>query len=316
MKFFLVGGTVRDRFLGRTPRDTDYVVLDSSEEELAGRGLVKVGQSFPIFLDTKTGDEYTLARSLEEDLHRRDLTINALALDDQGNVIDLHGGQNDLRDKILRHVERENFFTDPLRVLRVARFQAQFPDFRIHPETILLMKEVSETSAYKNLLPERIIKELKRVFECEKPSLFFKTLKEVGGPHPHFPDGDLTSLDLAPRKEDLQFAAYVTNISLSDLEQLKEKLTIQNDWYELARAWIMFQKGPERAEELIEFYYEIDAFRKPWLIEKIQELGGKAIESFSIVKEIGIRDIDANLSGKEIALAIRKKRLQILSGRN
>jgi tRNA nucleotidyltransferase (CCA-adding enzyme) len=108
MKIYLVGGSVRDRILGRVPRDTDYLVTDSSEEELLANGFVKVGQSFPIFLDPRTGDEYTLSVSVETDLLRRDLTINAMALDEEEKLIDPFGGKSDLDKKILRNVAREN----------------------------------------------------------------------------------------------------------------------------------------------------------------------------------------------------------------
>lgn len=312
MKTYLVGGAVRDKLLGRVPRDIDYLVLDSSEEELKARGLVKVGQSFPIFLDPETQYEYTLAASLEEDLKRRDLTINSLAIDENEKLIDLFGGEKDLRNKILRHVERENFFTDPLRVLRVARFQAQFPEFTIHPETLELMKEVAVTPAYKNLLSERIIKELRRVLECPLPSVFFQTLSAVGALGPHFPGGDLAMLDQAPRKEDLQFSAFVTRLSLADLSDMRDRLNIQNDWYEMARAWILYQGLEEGSEELLEFFYATDAFRKPWIVSKIGELGGKGLESFEVIKDIGIKEIDSSHKGKAISQAIREKRLSEL----
>ncbi len=316
MKTYLVGGSVRDRLLGIVPRDTDYLVINSSDDELLAKGLVRVGQSFPIYLDTETKDEYTLAASLEEDLKRRDLTINALAIDENDKLVDLYGGEKDLRNKILRHVERENFFTDPLRVLRAARFKAQFPEFSIHPETLELMKEVAATPAYKNLLSERIIKELRRVLECPLPSVFFQTLSAVGALRPHFPEGDLKSLDQAPRKEDLQFSAFVTNLSLVDLTEMRDRLNIQNDWYEMARAWILFQGMKKSPEDLMEFFYATDAFRKPTIISKIIELGGKGLEFFEVVKDIGIKDIDSSHEGKAISQAIREKRLSILRNRN
>jgi tRNA nucleotidyltransferase/poly(A) polymerase len=312
MKIYLVGGSVRDRILGRVPRDTDYLVTDSSEEELLANGFVKVGQSFPIFLDPRTGDEYTLSVSVETDLLRRDLTINAMALDEEEKLIDPFGGKSDLDKKILRHVARENFFADPLRIMRVARFQAQFPEFEISPETMELMQEVAETSAYQHLLSERIIKELRRVFESAVPSLFFRKLSEVRALRPYFPEGDLSSLDQAPKKEELQFSAFMTKLGIHELDRMKSTLNIQNDWYETARAWILYQAPKEDPGELLDFYYAIDAFRKPWLVAKLKELGGKNLESFDRVKDLGIRDIDQTIKGKAISHAIREKRLSAL----
>ncbi len=316
MKTYIVGGTVRDRLLGRNPRDADYLVLEANEKDLVDQGLVKVGQSFPIYLDPKTHAEYTLSDSLEADLRRRDLTINAMALDEEGELIDLFGGEEDLRKKILKHVDRENFFIDPLRVMRVARFRAQLPDFSIHPETLILMREVAVTSSYQTLLSERILKELKRVFECPLPSVFFRTLSDAGALGPHFPEGDLFALDQAPRKEDMQFAAFATKLTLGELSEIRARLNIQNEWFETARAWILFQAMKDTPEHILDFFYATDAFRKPWIVSKVTELGGRGLDSFERIKDIGIEDIDKVHEGKAISQAIREKRLAILRNRS
>lgn len=160
MKIFKVGGFVRDTLLGRTPKDVDYVVVGATPEEMLAQGFSQVGAAFPVFLN-KNGDEYALARkerkvgvgyngfettfdpsvTLEEDLFRRDLTINAMAMDDEGNVIDPYGGRADLEAGILRHVS-EAFNEDPVRVLRVARFAARY-GFEVHPDTLALMEKVA-----------------------------------------------------------------------------------------------------------------------------------------------------------------------------
>lgn len=317
MKIYLVGGSVRDKLLGVPANDTDYLVTDSTEEELVGRGLVKVGISFPIYLDRVSGDEYTLADSPEEDLERRDLTINAMALDEKGNLLDPFGGMHDLRLKILRHVKRENFFTDPLRVIRAVRFLIQLPEFTIDPETEILLKEVAATSSYSQLPGERIIKELRRVLKLHSPSQFFQTLEKLGALSPHFKE--LVSIpDSFPLtdSEALRFAWLCTGLSLIELDTLCQRLGIQNDWKESAGAWIRYRNLKTGPEALLEFFYEIDSFRKPGLIDGLMKLDPlevkKTKEAFDLISGIGITSIDQKLTGKAISLAIRDKRLRIL----
>lgn len=182
MKFFLVGGAVRDKLMGVDPKDRDYVVVNGSAEELKKLGLDEVGQKFPIFIHPKTRDEYALARkeTLEEDLSHRDLTMNAIAESRDGKLIDPFGGINDIQNKIIRHVV-PGFAEDPLRVFRVARFATKYADFTIAPETIELMKEVVQTPEFLQIAPERVFNELKLALSYEQPSRFFKVLKEVGG---------------------------------------------------------------------------------------------------------------------------------------
>jgi tRNA nucleotidyltransferase (CCA-adding enzyme) len=174
MKTYLVGGAVRDQLLGRPVKDRDWVVVGSSPEEMRAKKFKQVGKDFPVFIDPKTGEEYALARTerksghgytgfefdtnpnvtLEEDLARRDLTINAIAEDEDGNLIDPFNGQEDIKNKKLRHVS-DAFSEDPLRVLRVARFYAKFNDFVVVPETVDKMKEIVESGELEHLTPER-----------------------------------------------------------------------------------------------------------------------------------------------------------------
>lgn len=319
MKTYLVGGSVRDRLLNIPPRDTDYLVIGATEDELLGRGLVKVGQTFPIFLNPENGDEYTLGKTLEEDLSRRDLTINALAFDKNNQLIDFYGGESDLKNKILRHIRAENFIADPLRVLRAARFRAQLPDFCLAPETEKLMKEVTATAAFRNILPERIVKELKRVFECPKPSLFFETLKEVGGMHPFFSEvkTSFERLDQVKGDEELSFSLLVTGMTMDELEEFSRRLNIQTNWWETAKTWLLFNELREHnPEELLDFFYAIDAFRKPRMITHIANLSGekasKFLKLYSDVKDIGIAGTPEGLKGKDIGLEIRRIRLSKL----
>ena len=174
MKIYLVGGAVRDKLLGIPVKDRDWVVVGSSPDEMKKKGFKQVGKDFPVFIDPKTGEEYALARTerksghgytgfefdtnsnvtLEEDLARRDLTINAIAQDEDGNLIDPFNGQEDIKNKKLRHVS-DAFSEDPLRVLRVARFYAKFNDFVVVPETVDKIKEIVESGELEHLTPER-----------------------------------------------------------------------------------------------------------------------------------------------------------------
>lgn len=195
MKIYAVGGYVRDRLLGLTPKDVDYVVVGSSPEEMLSLGFEKVGSSFPVFLHPQTREEYALARTerktgmgykgfessadstvtLEDDLRRRDLTINAMAMDlSTGEIIDPFNGQEDLKKGILRHTS-EAFAEDPVRVLRTARFAARY-GFKIVPETLLMMEKISPEL---NFVPkERIWMEIEKGLMEQYPSLMMKALKE------------------------------------------------------------------------------------------------------------------------------------------
>lgn len=195
---FLVGGAVRDALLGQTVRDHDYVVVGLDVEQMSALGFESVGKDFPVFLEPATKEEYALARverktgpgyhgfamdvngvTLEEDLARRDLTINAMALSTDGTLVDPFGGQNDLNTKVLRHVS-EAFSEDPLRVLRVARFAARYPDFTIAPETMALMKGMVEAGEIDHLVAERVWLEFTKAAKTEKPSRFIAVLRECG----------------------------------------------------------------------------------------------------------------------------------------
>lgn len=201
MQIYKVGGAVRDRLLGQPVSDTDWVVVGASAEDMLEKGYRPVGADFPVFLHPKTGEEYALARterksgrgyggftfyaspdvSLEEDLVRRDLTINAMAEDDNGRLIDPYGGQRDLEARLLRHVSPA-FVEDPLRVLRVARFAARFAPlgFKVADETLALMRELSESGELEALTPERSWKEIARALMEARPDVFVQVLRDCG----------------------------------------------------------------------------------------------------------------------------------------
>ncbi|WPC04684.1 multifunctional CCA addition/repair protein [Pseudomonas benzenivorans] len=211
MQIYKVGGAVRDRLLGRAVEETDWVVVGATAEQLLAQGFRPVGADFPVFLHPGTGEEYALARterksgrgyggftfyaspdvSLEEDLIRRDLTVNAMAEDDQGRLIDPYGGQRDLAARILRHVSPA-FAEDPLRVLRVARFAARYaPDgFSVAAETLELMRQLSESGELAALTPERSWKEISRALLEPRPDVFVQVLRDCGALQALLPEVD------------------------------------------------------------------------------------------------------------------------------
>jgi tRNA nucleotidyltransferase (CCA-adding enzyme) len=198
---YLVGGAVRDDLLGLTQKERDWVVVGGAPEELLAQGYRQVGASFPVFLHPDTGEEYALARTerkqghgyhgfsvdfhpgvtLEEDLARRDLTINAMARDENGRLIDPHNGKKDLDERVLRHVSPA-FREDPLRVLRVARFAARFApqEFRVHDSTMELMREICESGELEYLAAERIWTEVASAMATAEPGVFVEVLRECG----------------------------------------------------------------------------------------------------------------------------------------
>ena len=201
MKTYLVGGAVRDRLLGVQTKDRDWVVIGASPSSMAELGYRQVGKDFPVFLHPDTKEEYALARTerktgvghtafdfnisskvtLEEDLERRDLTINAIAEDHNGNLIDPFGGLSDIKNRLLRHVS-EAFIEDPLRVLRVARFYAKLAPFgfNISPDTLKLMSDVSHSSELNTLSAERIWQEFNAALATPSPEKFVSTLRKCG----------------------------------------------------------------------------------------------------------------------------------------
>ncbi len=209
MGVYVVGGAVRDALMGLPVNDRDWVVVGSTPEAMTAQGYVPVGKDFPVFLHPQSREEFALARTerktargykgfavqaapdvtLEEDLARRDLTLNAMAVpealahasvsDWQRHIVDPYGGQADLRAKVLRHVTGA-FAEDPVRILRLARFAARFPDFSVAPETMTLMRQMVEDGEVDHLVPERVWQELSRGLMAEKPSRMLEVLRSCG----------------------------------------------------------------------------------------------------------------------------------------
>ncbi len=213
MQIYMVGGAVRDQLLGRPVNDHDWVVVGATPEQMTALGYLPVGRDFPVFLHPQTREEYALARTerksgrgyrgfvvqaspdvtLEQDLARRDLTINAIAISadpaSAGAIIDPYGGVQDLQRRVLRHVS-EAFHEDPVRILRVARFAARFTDFSVAPETMQLMREMVAHGEADHLVPERVWQELARGLMEDKPSRMFEVLRECGALRVLLPEVD------------------------------------------------------------------------------------------------------------------------------
>jgi tRNA nucleotidyltransferase (CCA-adding enzyme) len=199
MKIYAVGGAVRDQLLGLPVQDRDYVVVGATPEQMLAQGFTPVGKDFPVFLHPVTHEEYALARTerktapgyrgfifhtaqevtLEQDLVRRDLTINAIAMQEDGVLVDPFGGQNDLKARIFRHVS-DAFGEDPVRILRLARFAARFTDFTVAPETCALMAQMVQSGEVDALVPERVWQELARGLMEAQPSRMFAVLRDCG----------------------------------------------------------------------------------------------------------------------------------------
>lgn len=206
MQTYLVGGAVRDKLLEIPVKDRDWVVVGATPEEMLEQDFKPVGKDFPVFLHPETKEEYALARTerksgkgykgftfhtspdvtLEDDLQRRDLTVNAIAEDEHGNLIDPYGGIADLKEKMLRHVSPA-FVEDPLRVLRIARFAASL-GFKIAPETMALLKDISESDELEALVPERVWTELEKALSGKYPARFILVLRSCNAIEKLFPE--------------------------------------------------------------------------------------------------------------------------------
>jgi len=199
LQVYVVGGAVRDSLLGLSAGDRDWVVVGATPEEMARRGFIPVGGDFPVFLHPRTKEEYALARTerksgrgyrgftfytgadvtLRDDLRRRDLTVNAIARGPDGQLVDPWRGQDDLRDKVLRHIG-DAFAEDPVRLLRLARFAARFGDFSVAPETMALARRLVADGEVDALVPERVWREVAKGLQAQRPGRMFDVLRQAG----------------------------------------------------------------------------------------------------------------------------------------
>jgi len=300
-KTYLVGGAVRDQLLGTPIKERDYVVVGATPEAMAAAGFKPVGKDFPVFLHPETKEEYALARTerktragyhgfefhaskevtLEEDLRRRDLTINAMALDPEGGLIDPYAGKTDLNQRCLRHVS-EAFVEDPVRVLRLARFAARYKKhgFSIAPETLALAQKMQASGELDALVPERVWQETRKALEGPSPEIYFEVLRDCGALKVLFPAleglfekkaGDLAMQSLAraavlsPRLE-VRFAALLHLLDESQLKQLMQRYKIGQPIKGVAEIVSKhYQEFPtvKTSEELLAFFHACDALRRP-----------------------------------------------------
>lgn len=258
MKVYVVGGAVRDELLGLPVADRDYVVVGATPEDMVRRGFRPVGKDFPVFLHPETHEEYALARTerksgrgykgftvyaapdvtLEDDLARRDLTINAMAKDEAGRLIDPFGGEKDLREGILRHVSAA-FEEDPVRILRVARFVARF-GFRIAPETEVLMRRMVELGEADHLVAERVWQEFSRGLMEKHPARMLEVLERCGltaRVMPELSGNERAALERAAEAgaaSPVRFAVLTWGLAPAAIEALAQRLRAPNEERDLA----------------------------------------------------------------------------------
>lgn len=294
MDVYLVGGAVRDELLGRTVSERDWVVVGATVAEMLSAGYRQVGRDFPVFLHPDTGDEYALARTerktgpghqgfevhadpsvtLEEDLVRRDLTINAMARSDSGALIDPFGGQADLEARLLRHVS-DAFAEDPLRVFRVARFAAVLPDFSVADETHALMARMAGDGVLAELSAERVWAELVKAMAGAAPVRFIEVLRDVGALEPWLPE--FVSLNPRAPAESMNlaqaFATYVSSLEAEAVAAMTTRLKAPKACARLA-GWVVRHRSHwadwRRADagELVSALEALHAFRPDSSLEE------------------------------------------------
>jgi tRNA nucleotidyltransferase (CCA-adding enzyme) len=371
MKIYLVGGAVRDQLLNISVIDKDYLVVGSSPQEMLDLGFKPIGKDFPVFLHPKTKEEYALARTekkvgighkgftfyaspevtLEQDLERRDITINAIAVDANNNYIDPFNGIDDLKKNVIRHVSSA-FEEDPLRVLRVARFKAKLNSFTIHEKTYDLMNRIVRSGEINNLSAERMMMELKKGFEEKHAFSMLEVLNDCGAIDYIFP-----KIDFEKNKDKIKNVLHASHHLCKSASNKRLLLfllaansienNIDNRIYENIKK-ISLPSFEKRLIELIEkniselvrfssienskqldLLYRFDFFRRPEilnesfeLIELIKkdnenhslliELSRKLIKSFQKLISNNRSVIDKSLSGEQIKKVIYKERLLLL----
>ena len=363
MKTFVVGGYIRDQILGIPPKDKDYVVVGSSPAEMQAKGFIAVGQDFPVFLHPQTKEEYALARTerktghgykgftffatpdvtIEQDLYRRDFTINAIAQETNsdgdliGPLIDPYGGQKDLQDKVMRHVS-DAFQEDPLRILRLARIMARLIDFQIDPATLFLVQKMVHDGELQFLVAERVWLEISRGLLEKKPSRMLQVIMDSHAAKYVLPNDfqnleilqkTQSALDIGVTRQDLQIqiAYLLAFIEFSQLEAWVLQWKIPTEMKSFAKIFHQFIRVLEiknsTAEHVFNFLNQSDASRKAQRIEKIihaAELLGMQVEPWKKMLQ-AYNSVDAGLiakniqstDGSHIQFAIAQARLQAIA---
>lgn len=356
MQIYLVGGAVRDQLLGRPVHERDWVVVGATPAQMEQQGFRAVGRDFPVYLHPVTHEEYALARlekktapgyrgfvtafspdvTLEQDLQRRDLTINAIAQSEDGALTDPYGGRRDLEQRWLRHVSPA-FVEDPVRVLRIARFAARFAGlgFRIAPETQALLERMVRDGETRALVSERVWRETERALSEDTPQAFFDCLAGCGAltdilPELHWDQAARTALERATasgREPVTRFAALLADTPEAAIGALSERLRVPNDFRELALLSARLQTrlaaaGQLDATGLLEVLERADAVRRPErferLLQAVEARTGASMErprrALALIASIALPPEQlAALRGPAIAAALRAARLDRLT---
>ncbi|MFJ4155091.1 multifunctional CCA addition/repair protein [Pseudomonas sp. NPDC089752] len=363
MQIYKVGGAVRDRLLGRPVSDIDWLVVGATVEQMHAKGFRPVGADFPVFLHPKTGEEYALARTerksgrgyggftfhaspdvtLEEDLIRRDLTINAMAEDEQGTVYDPYHGQDDLEARILRHVSPA-FAEDPLRVLRVARFAARYAPkgFKVADETLELMRQIADSGELQALTAERSWKEIERALMESAPQVFIQVLRECGALEELMPElahgaDTLASLQQAAEHQQplsVRWACLLRGLEPAAIKALNQRFKAPRECQELA---VLVGEFAERADQalelsasiLLEMLQKFDVYRRPQRFEDFIaacQMGalGRGQSSYpqadhlrgaaAAARAVDVKPlVEAGLTGQGLGEALKGERLKALT---
>ena len=363
MKTYIVGGFLRDQLLGIEAQDKDFVVVGSTPEEMLARGFQPIGQDFPVFLHPQTKEEYALARTerksghgykgftfftnpevtLEQDLYRRDFTINAIAQEINlegeriGPFIDPFGGQLDLAKKTIKHISPA-FEEDPLRILRLARFMAKLNDFMIDPNTLHLVKQMVANGELKYLVPERVWQEFSKGLLEKDPSRMLEVLQDINASEYFFPP-DFEQPNLFKKTKELvhlganhqqdlsnQLAYLLSQIDIDQLGRWVTQWKIPNELQQFAKIFnLLLKSHPSVLKEAVStlaFFDQVDLWRKPERFEKALHAANRvgidivmwekfiraalSIDSGAIAKKTESQD------GRLIQAAVAKARLQAI----
>lgn len=354
MEKYIVGGWVRDYLLNKAgyhvmPADKDWVVVGSTPEEMIRLGFIPVGEGFPVFLHPTTHEEYALARTerkngrgykgftfyadqsttLEDDLLRRDLTINAMAIDRNGVLYDPYGGQRDLENKILRHVS-DAFSEDPLRLLRVARFSAKLPDFKVSSETWEKLLEIVQSGEFFTLSRERVFVEMRKGLGERKPSNFFRILIQSGLMSQKFDNWNITeeilrAIDLPQLSADERFCLSFFFTDERYVKEIVGELRMPKQLQRLSRRIASHKLLDEMrdAQQVLETLKKFDALKNYQqfstlltLVENIRPLGISKEIWLRITKAVSSQNFNqiANLNKRttDVAQYVKMKQIEVI----
>lgn len=358
MKIYLVGGAIRDALLGRPVKERDWVVVGAMPDQLLQLGFKPVGKDFPVFLHPKTHEEYALARTerkiskgyngftfhaapcvtLKEDLLRRDLTINAMAQDEKGRIIDPYGGQKDLQDKSLHHVS-DAFAEDPVRILRLARFSAKLPDFKTHPDTLELMQKMVAVGEVDALVPERVWQELVRALAEKAPWRFFEILDNAKALSILFPaikswPLSLKRLMTVSSKTDsplLRFAGLMSSLKIKQIESFCQRYRVPQAYKDLsllvALEYSHYMKlDIQNAHAILKYLNALDAIRRPSRFKlclglynmldhgkKSKAMNDTLFRSLNVIKSVSTKPfLVQGLKGLAFAKALEDARISVI----